>query len=327
MKKIVFLISLFTTFCVFSQVGSVSMLRGLALKGEVPLEIGDEVFEGDTIFTKNGAFIRLKMHDNTLVNLGPDSSLIIKSYKVVKEKRKNLIKLLNGKMRVMVREFAKEGESIQFDSQQVSLGVRGTEFLSNTYMVGGAPSTDTLLLKGSLKVSGTGFNSFDMEPGQYFNSQDIIRSGMSAVKKMAPELLRSLKESAETLLPTLQTSAGFISPVDALTSVLMPSFGSSGSSNNDEEKKPSLPKEGKKNIKKVVAPKKNQPKKSRVNGPQGFQYDLKKEPWDIRDAVLNRDKNKAANKCFYYFYKKLPGSGEPERFRRERDCDEFEYDL
>ena len=55
--------------------------------------------------------------------------------------------------------------------------------------------------------------------------------------------------------------------------------------------------------------------------------ELKKEPWDIRDALLRRKSLRAENQCFYWFYKSLPGGGELERFRRERDCDEYEYDL
>ena len=59
----------------------------------------------------------------------------------------------------------------------------------------------------------------------------------------------------------------------------------------------------------------------------GFIYNLKNEPWDIRDAVMNREKYRKEDKCVYYFYKSIPGAGELERFRRERDCDEFENDL
>ena len=89
-----------------------------------------------------------------------------------------------------------------------------------------------------------------------------------------------------------------------------------------------IPEEEETRPKEVVAsPPEKMPKKVKSKSNKGFQYNLKEEPWDIRDAVMNRKKNKAQNRCFYFFYKTLPGSGKPERFRRERDCDEFEFDL
>lgn len=317
-------VSLFSISSALAKVGTAIIIKGPVLKGDFPLQEGDPVEEGATITTKLGGFARLQMNDKTIINIGSESALLIRTYKREVNKRKNVIKLLQGQFRILVKEHALDGEQIQFDSQQVSLGVRGTEFLSNSYMVGGAPSTDTLLIKGSLKVSGTGFNSFMMEPGQYFNSQEIIRNGLKAIKKATPEVLDSLKENTESLLPKIQTATGFVAPAIALASSLVPDI-ELGSSRKKEERPKVLPAKKKEEPKKVLKPK--EAKKTSVKGPRQFSYDLRNEPWDIRDAVLNREKNKKENKCYYFFYKKLPGAGEPERFRRERDCDEFENDL
>lgn len=321
-------------------VATVDVLKGSATHNNLPLRKGDLVKEGSTVVTTKGSFLRLKFNDQTMVSLGSEAEFVIKSYRLVNKKRNNSLRLLKGKMRVLVNKFAEEGEKIQFDSGQVALGVRGTEFLVNTMQFGGAPSSDALLIKGSLRASGPGFNAFTMTPGQYFNSQDLMRSGMSAVKKIGGEALRKLKESGELFLPNLKTDAGLTNLSQALgvgssvagaAGALMGAAGALLPGGDDEAKK------DKKVLREeavATKPKTHQKDKSakksrdtKVEGPLDFRYDLKKEKWDIRDAVLNRKKNKKKNICFYYFYKKLPGAGEPERFRRERDCDEFENDL
>jgi gas vesicle protein len=343
--SIFILISLFLMSFTHAQgVATVNMLKGSAASNGLPLKEGDFVKEGATISTTKGSFLRLKFNDQTTVSLGSEAEFVIKSYRLQNKKRNNSLRLLKGKMRVIVNKFAEEGEKIQFNSGQVALGVRGTEFLVNTLQLGGAPSSDALLIKGSLRASGPGFNAFTMSPGQYFNSQDLMRSGMSAVKKLSGEALNKLKESGELFLPDLKTDAGLTNLSQALGfgSVVAGAAGAlmgaasglipAGDSDKEAQKQKRLA------LQKVTAAKKEAKKKkasssrkvkrdTKVQGTLDFSYDLKKEKWDIRDAVMNRNKNKKKNICYYYFYKKLPGAGEPERFRRERDCDEFENDL
>ena len=103
----------------------------------------------------------------------------------------------------------------------------------------------------------------------------------------------------------------------------MPSLGAS-KEKEDKKEKVTLALEEKQKTMEKVKPQTKPKKKKRVTK-KGFVYDLTKEPSDIRNAVLNRRKNN--EKCYYFFYKRLPGAGEPERFRRERDCDDFEFDL
>lgn len=323
----------------YSQgVAKIDLLKGGATSDNLPIRQGDFVKEGATIRTTKGSFLRLKFSDQTIVSLGPEAEFLIKSFRSVNKKRNNSLRLLKGKMRVLVNKFAEDGEKIQFNSGQVALGVRGTEFLVNTLQFGGAPSSDTLLIKGSLRASGPGFNAFTMSPGQYFNSQDLMRSGMSAVKKLGQEALKKLKESSEMFLPDLKTDAGLTNLTSALGlgSVVAGAGGTvvgaatalipNASKGREKEAKKELTPVAKKTVKKKKRVRKKK-RNTKVEGPLSFRYNLKKEKWDIRDAVINRKKNKKNNKCFFYFYKSLPGAGEPERFRRERDCDEFENDL
>ena len=50
-------------------------------------------------------------------------------------------------------------------------------------------------------------------------------------------------------------------------------------------------------------------------------------PKDILEAYLSRKKMRKSGECYYWFYKKIPGYGDTERFRRERDCVDYDYDL
>ena len=338
---------LFLTFCLFncfsgvwaqsSSVAKIIKLKGSIFRGSAPLLENDEIKEGDNLRTGKATYARLEFNDRTFVNLGSETEFHVKSYRVVDGKRKNNLKILKGKVRVWVNQFADPGEEINVYAQQVSLGVRGTEFLVNAYNFGGAPSSDVLLVKGSLKASGTGFNAFTMEPGQFFNSQDLLKNGMKALKTLGPEALKKLKGSMDSFIPELQTPNGLLdlsaSTLGAATGAVagMAAGLMAGASSYDKEEA-TAPKEKPVAVKMTKTPLKEKKKKkakkdTKVKGVLDFAYDLKNEKWDIRDAVMNRSKNLKENKCFYFFYKQLPGAGEPERFRRERDCDEYEYDL
>ncbi len=295
----------------WANIGSIKELRGQAFIGQTPAKVGDLLHEGDLIRTEAKSLAILSFNDQTKLTLGPKAKLKISTFKEDQGKRDIHIKYLQGQIRTLIKRHALQGEKLRFDVQLVTLGVRGTEFITNAYSVGGAPSTDTILLEGSLQASGTGFESFVLKPGEYFNSQEIVKLGTKAIKKLSEGALKELKSKATKLGNPLQSATGFTSPLP-LVAIQPPLLA------KEEEKKPPQ---------KEIAPLPAQLKKPRAKKRHGFSYDLTKEPWDIRDAVMNRKRNKKENKCFTFFYKKLPGAGEPERFRRERDCDEFEFDL
>lgn len=309
-------------------IGKVILLKGQALSGGFPIKIGSHIDEGNTVKCLKKSFIRLKMDDDTIINLGPESEIFFKSYREREGKRNNVARLIEGKMRVLVRRFATGREKIEFNTGLVSLGVRGTEFLVNAYPEGNVPINDTLLLKGKLNVAGAGFEGFEMKAGEYFNSQDLMRNGMSALKELSPNIIKSLLENDEELLPKL-SGFGAVSDLNRAFNESLGLAGGSvigaigGAAFLAPRKKKSAA--AKKRAVKVMTDKRKS--SSRVEGVLNFKYDLMKEPWPIREALINSKKNKENNECYYFFYKKLPGAGEPELFRRERDCDEFDYEL
>ena len=358
MKYALLLSLIFLSQPAWSIAGVVQIIKGAAFINEVPVKKGDQVKSRDKVRTMEGSFLKLKMSDATTIQLASSSYLIIQSYSDPTQSRNNNLSLINGKMRVLVRKIAGEREKINFKAYQISLGVRGTEFMLNAYESGGAQSVDTLLLKGRLKVSGASFENFMLEKSQYFNSQALERKGLSAVKKLGPKLINKLLEADSEFLPELRLDNGHIDlskffsqkllgiiPSDvfvkgvgsaaiAAASGLAGAALIGGADSDNEKTKQTQNIEAKETAqeapKKVAKPKNRKKVRkslSKVKGVTSFRYKLKNEKWDIRDAVLNRKSNIKNGICFYYIYKKLPGGNEPERFRRERRCDEFEYEL
>ncbi len=299
------------------EVGKILVVKGDAfIKGkESPLTLGSLVKEGDVLITKGSTLLKIRFLDNTLVSLGPNSMFKVKTFKLREGKRTTVFNFLRGKIRAHVKEKRKEGETIVFSNAEVALGVRGTEILANSYLVNGAPSTDVMLTKGLVEVNtsklGTAVKSYSLSPGKAFNSNLVRKNGIGAVKSISSKSL-SLIASSDEFLPSLQSADGSFVDLDN-------SISRSHGIDPDGDK----PKKVK--VKKNSKPALDTTVKGVIAG--GFRYILKNEPWDIRDAVMNSSKNRTNNKCYYYFYKTIPGGGEFERFRRERDCDEFENDL
>jgi hypothetical protein len=319
--KVLTLLSLILLFNGTQVAAAEDVARVLVVKGnafikgiETPIELGTAIKSGDTLITKAATLLKVRFIDNTLISLGPNSIFEVKNFKINDGKRTSVFHFLRGKIRAHVKEKRKEGESIIYSNAEIALGVRGTEILANSYLVKGAPSTDVLLTKGAVKMNlsklGTSVASFDLTPGKAFNSNLVRQEGISSIKSISKASL-DLLEKGDEFLPSLQAKDG--------------SFLDLEESFKRAKVNKALPKTLEKASIAMATPKVLAPTASSIAG--GFKYILKNEPWDIRDAVINREKNKANNKCYYYFYKSIPGSGELERFRRERDCNEYENDL
>lgn len=305
-------------------VGKVLVVKGDAfIKGKAnPLVLGATISDGDTLVTHASTLLKIRFLDNTLVSLGPNSIFKINKFQIKDSKRTTLYSFIKGKIRAHVKVKRKEGETISFSNAEVAFAVRGTEILANSYIVQGVPSTDVMLTKGVVNMNlsklGTPVKNYSLGPGKAFNSNLVRQKGIGSVKSISSKSLQLIASSDE-FLPSLQNIDGSFFNVDDSIS----------KAHGITPKKKTIKEDLKRPLSKV---KKALPKlktaKSTVVGliTGGFAYVLKNEPWDIRDAVVNREKNKKQNKCFYYFYKSIPGSGEFERFRRTRDCDEFEND-
>lgn len=256
------------------------------------------LYQGDQIKTGKKSFIKVKLLDETLLNLGPETIFVFEKIGTDSEKRDNLYRLTIGKLRAHVQKKAQQGEKIIFKSGEIPLGVRGTEFITS---VAGEQklTTDALVLSGKIDAGGT-----ELNPGQLFNSDKGIW------KTLSSDELKAIKDSEDGFIPesllkgasaALSSVAGIAAGVatSALGSTLL-------SEQSPAPTQTSTVTVIEKHIVEVVKVK---------------EVEL---PWDIKEALKNREKFKAQNRCYYWEYKILPGSYVPQRFRRERDCDDYQ---
>jgi hypothetical protein len=338
--------------------GSIVKLVGKAWKlskslpKPISLKNGSSVSSGDIVQTDKKSFVRIRMTDETILSVGSKSKLEIKHYEYQTNSiRKTIYKLQYGKLRSFIKKKAKEGDEIRVNTNAVAIGIRGTEILSNAYVVQNKATTDTMLLSGKANASVNGtskaIKSFEIKAGQVFNSNKFNSTeGLKALDKVAPETLEALKKNPNAFLPNLQLSTGkFLDFKNALRKGLgLPSLPVSAvgagagaiagaltgtaaglaAGNSGDDKKEDKAVVAKSASKKVEQKKKGQhPNIIEQAGP----VDLAKLPDDIREAYQKRKQMRKENECYYWFYKKIPGYGNVERFRRERDCDEYDYDL
>ncbi|PIK16228.1 FecR family protein [Halobacteriovorax sp. JY17] len=303
------------------EVGQIILIKGEASvqrnNAKSPLSKGSFLNELDIVTTGEKSLIKISFLDRTNLILGPNSELQIKKYS--KKDRRNIFNFIRGNFRAKIQEKVSENQSVQFLANQVSVGVRGTEFLANSYIANAKGVSDVALLEGNLKTTIAQTQEFTLKAGEAINTNTYQLS--KEVRRLDPKIVEKLLSDELSLLPNLADVTGKIKEMKDLfpdisaSSPPLPKVGVAigsatgalglilGGSEDEKEK------EEKEKIK--IQERRN----------------LKKEPSDIRDAILRREELRADNQCFYWFYKSLPGSGELERFRRERDCDEFDYDL
>ena len=303
---------------VYASIGSVSRINGHAeikrANQTRELKINDTLDEHDVLTTAKSTLVKVLMSDQTSVQLGPESTLELMTYQQSNQLRQQVYNLLQGKLRSIVEQKAKEGESIQFKTQTVSLGVRGTHFLVNATSVLGTPSTDVALLEGKIAANlGPGkipLPEFSVEQGQYFSTHQIAKDKtLDSIKKLSPDQLAKLMNDADSFLPDLIDGAGnMINLQTALgAGVGIVAGGVVAASSDDKEQTPAVIHT--KEVIHVIYKDKEAP-----------------DPEDIRTAKEERLKKRKDNECYYWIYKVIPGAV-PERFRRERKCDEYDYDL
>lgn len=306
MKVYIIFILLCWGSCVWAatSIGEVLKIRGEVLRTHAGKTEGqnlkekDQLFEGDILKTEKSSFVRVKLLDDTLLNIGPESSFAFEKIGVESDKRDNLYNLTVGQLRAHVQKKAKEGEKIIFKSGTIPLGVRGTEFLTSV-LKGEKLSTDALVLSGKIDAAGTA-----LTPGQLFNSEKGIWKTLSA------DELSAIKENAESFIPESLLKGG----VNLLPAVGGALVGAAASALTSDAPGSGIPGAAQTATVTII-------EKHIVEVVKVKDVEL---PWDIKDAIKNRDKMKAQNRCYFWEYKVLPGSYVPQRFRRERDCDDYQ---
>jgi hypothetical protein len=156
----VFLLVATTTHAQTGDAGSVVSLEGTVEIGRggafTPAEAGSGVRQGDTIRTGTPGRARLLFVDDSVVNIGDGSTLVIDEsvFRAQDGSATTLMHLLGGKVRALVSEYYAGGKgSYGIETKTAVSGVRGTEFIM-AYDAG-TQLTEVLGLGGAVAVHST----------------------------------------------------------------------------------------------------------------------------------------------------------------------------
>lgn len=180
MKKILLLLLTFNLL-LFANVAKIVAMNGEATvlrdNNTITLAVGNELLKDDVIQTKNNTKIQIIFKDETIVTIGKNSEFKINDYifdEANQQYNANL-GLVQGTFRTITGKIGKVApEKFKLNSKSSSIGIRGTQILSNVQIQG-----DTIFCtEGEIEiVSQLTGETITLQAGQFVQ----IREGEPAV--------------------------------------------------------------------------------------------------------------------------------------------------
>jgi hypothetical protein len=99
---------------------------------EIKLNVGTEIFEGDTIVTDSDGAVGIIFTDGAVLTLGPSGSLIVEDFqfKPTEQKISFLSRVIKGSVAFASGAIGRISPgSVQFKTPTATLGLRGTKIL------------------------------------------------------------------------------------------------------------------------------------------------------------------------------------------------------
>ncbi len=128
--------------------GNATQLPSNALEAK-ELKLGDKLTEDTSILTSSKSFVKIKFLDDSEINLGPESKIVITEMKVEKP---GIISLLKGRIRTEVKKNEKITDNKFFiKTRSAAMGVRGTDF--QTIYNPDNKTTSLLTFKGAVAMA------------------------------------------------------------------------------------------------------------------------------------------------------------------------------
>jgi hypothetical protein len=115
------------------HIGEVKFILGSVLKksftdNPVPISIGTKFYKNETLITEDKSFAKIQMIDETMINLGANSSLKFDKFDYQsKNERKSIYQIIRGELSGDVRNKAKSPDDIVFKTKNAVMAVRGTK--------------------------------------------------------------------------------------------------------------------------------------------------------------------------------------------------------
>lgn len=99
---------------------------------EIPINIGDKIYQKDIIRTGADGSVGIIFEDNTILSLGPKSEIVIDEYVFVPQKGmlSMIARMVKGTASYVSGIIGRQSpESVKFQTPDATIGIRGTEFL------------------------------------------------------------------------------------------------------------------------------------------------------------------------------------------------------
>ncbi len=187
-----------TSRATLANFGQVMQLKGRATATstdhpqETILSVGHQIMIGDLITTGEKSLLKIKIVDDSLIVLGPNSKMVFEQLTFPNKEQKTAVyQFLQGQLQAHFTHDSKVPEAIKIRSKFLAMGIRGTFLLANARGVSsGERVEEVALLQGKVQISG-GIDQA-LAPGEHivgvFNGAG--KCHWQAVRPIAPAQLQ-----------------------------------------------------------------------------------------------------------------------------------------
>ena len=194
MKKLIVSLGLLVlTSPALAMEATVILVKGTAkTSGGKVLVLKDKIPAGETISTESRSFVKLLFKDNSQLNVGPESSVVIEP---TKPGEPGLVNLVSGQIRSKVTKDLLKTDQVddkfRVKTKTAAMGVRGTDF--QVIYNGENQNTSVITFEGTVTVARPdGRDAVFVTPGLYSGvSPELSRPSIPV--KVSPAQLESLK--------------------------------------------------------------------------------------------------------------------------------------
>lgn len=198
----------------YDGIGKVTFIKGKVYRTKFSDKKSEEIglnfpiIKSDIIQTESKSAVKITLNDATVISIGPDSHFNFKNFDYSNKAERNAnLELKMGKARVEVPIKVAKGK-MKFNTRNVSLGVRGTEFLmSQEIDKNGISKEQIALLKGALSLEDDTGKKVDLTPKDHFllkrSQNGLIESKVIQLTPKMYELLKAENLSKNTVKPFL----------------------------------------------------------------------------------------------------------------------------
>lgn len=150
------------------------------------LKVGNKVYPGDMLKTAADSRAKIVMSDRNILNLAPDTVLVIAKYVNNSDKGSNdksaELLMLQGKVRAKVEEkYEKANQGFQIKTPTAVAGVRGTEFFVNYNLQ--TRTTDVFVTSGTVNIAPLVTSAATAPTAQSLSQAQVDTSNQVPVEK------------------------------------------------------------------------------------------------------------------------------------------------